>query len=141
MPTRRQTLVSVITAALWQILPRPVRAADRSLTAFNAAFGERIALPALAQFQSATATLATAVQSLKQAPDAAGFAGMVQGFHDVSDAWMGLQFLRFGPLTQNQRLDQYSWVGRQARAWYYFDKPTGGADWGIRFGVTFVFPK
>lgn len=109
MPTRRQTLVSVITAALWQILPRPVRAADRSLTAFNAAFGEKIALPALAQFQSATAALATAVQSLKQAPDAAGFAGMVQGFHDVSDAWMGLQFLRFGPLTQNQRLDRIAY--------------------------------
>jgi len=24
---------------------------------------------------------------------------------------------------------------------YYLDKPTGGPDWGLRFGVTFLFPQ
>lgn len=24
---------------------------------------------------------------------------------------------------------------------YYFDKPDGGPDWGLRFGITFVLPK
>jgi 2-(1,2-epoxy-1,2-dihydrophenyl)acetyl-CoA isomerase len=37
--------------------------------------------------------------------------------------------------SQNQRLDQYSWVGRQARAWYYFDKPTIAAMNGVCAGA------
>jgi len=24
---------------------------------------------------------------------------------------------------------------------YYADKPSGGPDWGLRFAVTFLFPK
>jgi hypothetical protein len=32
-------------------------------------------------------------------------------------------------------------VSLQAGVRYYLDKPDGGPDWGIRFGVTLVFPK
>ena len=39
------------------------------------------------------------------------------------------------PPSQNQRLDQYSWVGRQARAWYYLDKPTIAAMNGVCAGA------
>ena len=24
---------------------------------------------------------------------------------------------------------------------YYADKPSGGPDWGLRFAITFLFPK
>ncbi|HVJ43001.1 MAG TPA: imelysin family protein [Dongiaceae bacterium] len=109
MPTRRQTLLSAITAVLWQILPRSARAVDRPSTAFNAAFGEKIALPILAQFETAGATLDGATQTLKKAPSAESFAAVVQGFNGVSDAWMAVQLLRFGPLTQNQRLDRIAY--------------------------------
>src|SRR5262249_20245898 len=105
MPTRRQTLLSVITAALWQVLPWPTRAAERNLPAFNAAYGEKIALAFLAQFETAATGLVAAAQSLKARPGADSFAAVVQGFNDVSDAWMAVQVLRFGPMTQNQRLD------------------------------------
>ena len=28
-----------------------------------------------------------------------------------------------------------------AGARYYLDKPDGGPEWGLRFGMTFLFPK
>lgn len=109
MPTRRQTLLSVITAALWHIVPRPARAAERNLPAFNAAYGEKIAGAFLAQFETATGSLAQAAQGLKTKPDAEAFAAVLQGFNAVSDAWMAVQLLRFGPMTQNQRLDRIAY--------------------------------
>ncbi len=60
MPTRRQTVLSVITAALWQLLPRSARAAERNLPAFNAAYAEKIAVPFLAAFETAAAGLVAA---------------------------------------------------------------------------------
>jgi 2-(1,2-epoxy-1,2-dihydrophenyl)acetyl-CoA isomerase len=39
------------------------------------------------------------------------------------------------PPSQNRRLDQYSWVGDQARAWYYLDKPTIAAMNGVCAGA------
>jgi len=32
-------------------------------------------------------------------------------------------------------------VSFQLGARYYAEKPSGGPDWGLRFTVTFVFPK
>jgi len=32
-------------------------------------------------------------------------------------------------------------VNFQIGARYYADKPRGSADWGLRFSITFVFPK
>ena len=109
MPTRRQTLLSVITAALWQVLPRTAQAAERNLPAFNAAYGEKIAVPFLAQFETAADGLVTAAEGLKAKPGAESFAAVVKGFNDVSDAWMAVQVLRFGPMTQNQRLDRIAY--------------------------------
>jgi 2-(1,2-epoxy-1,2-dihydrophenyl)acetyl-CoA isomerase len=37
--------------------------------------------------------------------------------------------------SQNLRLDQYSWVGNQARAWYHLDKPTIAAMNGVCAGA------
>jgi len=41
------------------------------------------------------------------------------------------QLVKFGSLPVSFQLG-----GR-----YYFDKPSGGPDWGLRFGVTFVIPE
>jgi len=109
MPTRRQTLLSVITAALWQVLPRASQAAERNLPAFNAVYGEKIAVPFLAQFESAAEGLVAAAQGLKAKPGAGSLAAVIKGFNDVSDAWMAVQVLRFGPMTQNQRLDRIAY--------------------------------
>ncbi|HVI87403.1 MAG TPA: imelysin family protein [Dongiaceae bacterium] len=109
MPTRRQTLLSVITAALWQVLPRASRAAERNLPTFNAAYGEKIAVAFLAQFETAAEGLLAATQLLKAKPGVESFTAVVQGFNDVSDAWMAVQVLRFGPMTQNQRLDRIAY--------------------------------
>ena len=109
MPTRRQTLLSVITAALWQLLPRSARAAERNLPAFNAAYAEKIAVPFLAAFENAATGLVAAAVALKAKPDAESFAAVIKGFNDVSDAWMAVQVLRFGPMTQNQRLDRIAY--------------------------------
>ena len=32
-------------------------------------------------------------------------------------------------------------VSFQVGGRYYAEKPSGGPDWGLRLGVTFVFPK
>jgi len=109
MPTRRQTLLSVITAALWQMLPRGAQAAERDLKTFNAAYGEKIAVAFLTDFEAAAAGLVTATTSLKAKPTAESLAAAVKGFNDVSDAWMAVQVLRFGPMTQNQRLDRIAY--------------------------------
>lgn len=109
MPTRRQTLLSVLTAALWQVLPRSARAADKPFASFNGAFGMKIAVPFLAQFETATATLVAAASTFKKKPDEAGFAELQQGFAAVSDAWAAVQLLRFGPLSQEQRLDRIAY--------------------------------
>jgi hypothetical protein len=109
MPTRRQTLLSVLTAALWQVLPRSAHAADKPFASFNSAFGAKIAVPFLMQLETATATLVAAATALKKQPDAAAFATVQQGFNAVSDAWAAVQLLRFGPLSQEQRLDRLAY--------------------------------
>ena len=109
MPTRRQTLLSALTAALWQVLPRSARAADKPFASFNGAFGMKIADPFLAQFETAATSLVAAAAAFRKKPDATGFAGLQKGFDAVSDAWAAVQLLRFGPLSQNQRLDRISY--------------------------------
>ena len=109
MPTRRQTLLSSLTAALWQVLPRSARAADKPFASFNGAFGMKIADPFLAQFETAATSLVAAAAAFRKKPDATGFAGLQKGFDAVSDAWAAVQLLRFGPLSQNQRLDRISY--------------------------------
>jgi hypothetical protein len=109
MPTRRQTLLSALTAALWQVLPRGARAADKPFAAFNGAFGAKTAAAFLAEFEKATAGLSTAAVAFVKKPGADTFAGVLQGFGAASDAWMAVQVLRFGPMTQNQRLDRIAY--------------------------------
>lgn len=115
MPTRRQTLLSAITAAAWQLLPRSARAADKPYAAFNGAFGTKIAVSFLVKFDSAAETLLTAATAFKQKPDGASFATLLAAFDTTSDAWMAVQLLRFGPLSQNQRLDRIAyWPERRS---------------------------
>lgn len=109
MPTRRQTLLSALTAALWQVLPRSARAADKPLAAFNSAFGAKIAVPFLAQMEAAAAELLTAATAFHEQPTADGFPDLLKGFDAVSDAWMAVQLLRFGPMLQSQRLDRIAY--------------------------------
>jgi hypothetical protein len=109
MPTRRQTLLGALTAAVWQILPRGARAADRPYAAFNGAFGSQIALPFLGNFEAATEGLAATAKVLHQAPSPASFAALLAAFHKTADAWMAAQLLRFGPLSQDQRLDRIAY--------------------------------
>ena len=113
--TRRQSLMSLITTALWQWLPRSARAADKNYASFNAAFATQIAIPSLTAFESAAAALVKATDAFQQKPDQAGFESVRAAFDHVSDAWMGVQLLRFGPLSQGQRLDRISyWPERRS---------------------------
>src|SRR5437899_9234039 len=107
--TRRQSLLSVIATALWQLMPRSSKAADRDYAKFNAAFAQDIAIPALAAFENAASALVKTAAAFKAKPDQAGFDAVRVGFGSVSDAWMAVQLLRFGPLSQGQRLDRISY--------------------------------
>jgi predicted lipoprotein len=112
--TRRHSLLSVIATALWQILPRTAKAADRYAT-FNAAFAQDIAIPSLQGFADATTVQARAASAFKSKPDAAGLETLRKTFGTVSDSWMAAQLLRFGPLAQEQRLDRVEyWPERRS---------------------------
>ena len=112
--TRRHSLLSVIATALWQLLPRGARAADK-YAAFNAAFAKDIAMPSLKAFVTATEAQVKAAAMFKARPDAAGLDALYTAFGDVSDAWMAAQLLRFGPLSQEQRMDRVEyWPERRS---------------------------
>jgi len=109
MPTRRQTLLTALTAAVWQMLPHAARAADKPYAAFNGAFGAKVALPYLASFESAAGSLSAAAKRFKQTPSPTAFASLLEAFGKISDAWMAVQLLRFGPLSQSQRIDRIAY--------------------------------
>ncbi|MDY0884982.1 imelysin family protein [Dongia soli] len=112
--TRRHSLLSVIATALWQLLPHGARAADK-YAAFNAAFARDIAIPSLKTFVATTEAQVKAAAAFKAKPDAAGLDGLHKAFGDVSDAWMAAQLLRFGPLSQEQRMDRVEyWPERRS---------------------------
>ncbi|MET1028611.1 MAG: imelysin family protein, partial [Dongiaceae bacterium] len=113
--TRRQSLMSLVTTALWQWLPRSAHAADRNYAGFNAAFATQIAIPSLTVFENAAGALVKATEVFQQKPDQAGFESVRSAFGNLSDAWMAVQLLRFGPLSQSQRLDRISyWPERRS---------------------------
>ncbi|TXH37903.1 MAG: hypothetical protein E6Q98_06190 [Rhodospirillaceae bacterium] len=112
--TRRHSLLSVIATALWQLLPHGARAADK-YAAFNAAFATDIAMPSLKAFAAATEAQVKAATTFKAKPDGASLDGLHKAFGDVSDAWMRAQLLRFGPLSQEQRMDRVEyWPERRS---------------------------
>ncbi len=113
--TRRQSLLSLITTTMWQLLPRSARAADKNYVAFNAAFAKDIALPALSTFKTAADALTMAAKAFQAKPDQAGFEAVRTAFGTVSDAWMAVQLLRYGPLSQAQRLERIAyWPERRS---------------------------
>jgi hypothetical protein len=115
MPTRRQTLLSALIAAAWQLLPRQARAAEKPYAAFNGAFGAKIAVPFLDKFDAAADALLNAAVAFKAKPAATNFATLMGAFGQFSDAWMAVQLLRFGPLSQDQRLDRIAyWPERRS---------------------------
>jgi hypothetical protein len=51
-----------------------------------------------------------------------------------------------GPVLLNLRVSQLLKFGKQPVQFslggrYYAERPAGGPDWGLRFAVTFLFPK
>ena len=69
----------------------------------NAALAEAHVLPRYARLSAATETFVTATRDFCAAHDQAGRARAQARFHDVMDAWMGVQHLRFGPIERFMR--------------------------------------
>ena len=71
-------------------------------------------------------------------PQATTFSANVESTYD----WNGRQW----SVPVNFTISQLLTIGNQpiqvfGGARYYAEKPSGGPEWGVRFGVTFLFPK
>ena len=77
--------------------------------AFNKAYAEKVMLPAFNVLAETSDAFAKTTATACSAPDAAAFDRIVAGFNAVSDAWMGAQQFRLGPLSEGQRAERFAY--------------------------------
>lgn len=80
----------------------PAQAANRTVQAAIDGFVR----PAYARFADATQTLKVSVDGLCKTPSAAALDAARQSFRDVVLAWSRVETIRFGPVTEQNRLDR-----------------------------------
>ncbi|MDY0874376.1 imelysin family protein [Dongia rigui] len=108
--SRRQTLAALIAAGMVPAVARPADAAGApDFGAFNAAFAQKIVLPAFDHLVEITAAFAKTADAFAATPDAAGLEAVKKGFNDVADAWALTQQFRIGALAQEQRAERFAY--------------------------------
>jgi predicted lipoprotein len=108
--SRRQTLAALIAAGMVPAMTRPAGAAGApDFGAFNAAFAQKIVLPAFDHLVEVTSAFAKTADAFAAKPDAAALDAVKQGFNDVADAWASTQQFRIGALAQEQRTERFAY--------------------------------
>jgi predicted lipoprotein len=119
--TAKPALLALTLAA---VLAAPsAAAAEPDYARINGAAIEGRIVPGYALFADAAAKLDESVRGLCEAPSEATLEAARAAFHDAMDAWMGVQFIRFGPIEQDNRVfriqywpEQKNAIGRQLAA-------------------------
>ena len=74
-------------------------------------------MPRYERLATATQAFATSAEALCQGTSDAGRAPVREAFHEATDAWMGVQHLRFGPVESfNRAYRFYFWPQARAKA-------------------------
>ncbi len=81
------------------ITSKNLEAASQDYRTFNVAVAEHYLLPRYQRLATTTSQLATTLEQFCANPDSQTLADAQQAFHGVTDVWMGLQHITFGPIT------------------------------------------
>nr|WP_298684872.1 imelysin family protein [uncultured Dongia sp.] len=106
--TRRQVLGGTAAIGMMPFVPHRAAAAMPDFAAFNASYATDIALPAFTNLRKSCAVWADNVAAFASSSSGAKLDLALDGFDPVSDAWIGAQQFRMGPLTSAGRAERFS---------------------------------